>query len=329
MNDNPADTIPVKRVDLATEDMGLLVAALTRMYTEHRPYIRCPRSIRARAAMHTAWAGGLLAGRVGFDNFDYLARFDPPGDLLAGAALDGYGTLTTARERLDCGPGEVFLAPPDQPYAASLCSTRLALLKIPRSAPASLAEETSGLPAADLRFESMAPVSAAAAARWSHTVAFGCRQLIDSDVTEISPLIVQELIRVIAAVLLTTFPNTAMGAVHRPGPGWAPGAAVQRAAAFIDAQAGQPVTVDRIAAAAGVTVRVLQYRFRRQYNLSPIGYLRQVRLDRAHGELRAADPASGVTVRDVARRWGWNTPSQFAATYQRHYGELPGQTLRT
>jgi AraC-like DNA-binding protein len=31
----------------------------------------------------------------------------------------------------------------------------------------------------------------------------------------------------------------------------------------------------------------------------------------------------------VARRWGWTSPGQFAAAYQRRFGEPPSRTLRT
>ena len=56
--------------------------------------------------------------------------------------------------------------------------------------------------------------------------------------------------------------------------------------------------------------------------MTPTWYLRRVRLARAHQQLRAADPASGVTVAAVARQWGWASPSQFSAAYRRQF-DLP------
>ena len=107
-----------------------------------------------------------------------------------------------------------------------------------------------------------------------------------------------------------------------------PPATVRRAAAFIDAHAGQPVTVAEIAAAAGVTARALQYAFRRHYDTTPAGYLRQIRLTRAHRQLQAADPATGATVAQIARRWGWASPASFATAYRKQYGMSPRHTLR-
>jgi transcriptional regulator GlxA family with amidase domain len=116
---------------------------------------------------------------------------------------------------------------------------------------------------------------------------------------------------------------------YAAGPGWVPLAIVRRAAAFIEAGADRSLTLADIAAAAGVTGRALQSAFRRHYDNTPVGYLRQARLERAYTELQDADPAAGATVAAVARRWGWTSPGQFAAAYQRRFGEPPSRTLRT
>lgn len=133
--------------------------------------------------------------------------------------------------------------------------------------------------------------------------------------------------RLAAAALLETFPNTTMTVAYTRGAGWAPPAAVRRAAAFIDAHADQPLTQADIAAAARVTGRALQDAFRRHYGTTPARYLRRVRLERAHQELQDADPAGDVTVAAVARRWGWARPDRFAAACQQTYGVTPGHTL--
>ena len=59
-----------------------------------------------------------------------------------------------------------------------------------------------------------------------------------------------------------------------------------------------------------------------------MGYLRQVRLDRAHQDLLAADPTAGITVAAIARRWGFSRPDRFAAAYRTAYGRPPRHTLR-
>lgn len=59
-----------------------------------------------------------------------------------------------------------------------------------------------------------------------------------------------------------------------------------------------------------------------------MGYLRWVRLDRAHQEIRQASPGDGLTVTTVAYQWGFRTLSRFAAAYRQAYGVTPSRTLR-
>jgi transcriptional regulator GlxA family with amidase domain len=96
----------------------------------------------------------------------------------------------------------------------------------------------------------------------------------------------------------------------------------------MDSHAGQPVTVTEVAAVAGTTTQALQYAFRRHYDTTPTGYLRRVRLERAHRQLQAADPATGATVAEIGRQWGWGNPAHFAAAYRKRYGLPPSVTLR-
>ena len=203
----------------------------------------------------------------------------------------------------------------------------LAMVQVPWAAAGGLAEEVTGVPSADLRFHAMTPISAARQATWTRIARFIGSELVSSGATEISPLLAEEMTRLAAAALLGTFPNTTMTVAYTRGPGWVSPAAVRRAAAFIDAHAGQPVTLAQIAAAAGVTGKALRYAFRRHYGITVTGYLRQARLECAHQELGGAEPDDGVTVAAVAFKWGWASPSKFAAAYQRRYGQPPSHTL--
>jgi transcriptional regulator GlxA family with amidase domain len=58
-----------------------------------------------------------------------------------------------------------------------------------------------------------------------------------------------------------------------------------------------------------------------------MSYLRRIRLERAHHELLAADPAR-TTVTAVASRWGFASPSRFTACYRAAFGTLPSLTLQ-
>lgn len=321
--------IPVERTELVTKDMGLIANLVRRLYVEHAALFRCDDPARVDGEVSSATVNGLKAGLLRYGGFEYDAVLEPADAPTAVTVTRGSGTMTSAREEHCFTRGGAFMLPADLTSAALLHDSGFALLRVPWPAVRSLAEERTSLPATDLRFEAIAPVSAERQAMWASTAKFVCAQLVTSGSTEISPLVAHELTRMAATVMLETFPNTAMTALYVPGPGWVPPDAVRRAAAFIEAHADQPVTLADIAAAAGVTGRALQSAFRRSYDTTPVGYLRQARLERAYTELRDADAAAGVTVAAVARRWGWTSPGQFAAAYQRRFGEPPSRTLRT
>jgi len=102
---------------------------------------------------------------------------------------------------------------------------------------------------------------------------------------------------------------------------------VGRAVAFIEERAGDDIGVTDIAGAAFVTVRAVQLAFRRYLGTTPLGYLRWVRLERAHQQLLSADP-DRTTVTAVAADWHFTNASRFSAYYRAAYGVSPAQTLR-
>jgi AraC-like DNA-binding protein len=106
----------------------------------------------------------------------------------------------------------------------------------------------------------------------------------------------------------------------------APGS-VRRAVEAMHADPARPFTVGRLAEIAGVGPRALQISFQRYVGTSPMTYLRQLRLARAHDDLRHSDPAA-VTVAQVALRNGFPHFGRFAAAYRDRFGVSPRQTLR-
>ena len=218
--------------------------------------------------------------------------------------LQGDGVVSPARGELYFTGGDAFMPPPDLSHVTRMHNVGLAMVQVPWAVVGRLAEEATGVPAADLRFESMPPVSAARQAAWARTAGFDLPRTGQFRYHRGQPV---------------DGPGDDPAGSRRPagdipqhhddrrlhrGPGWMPPAAVRRAAAFIDAHADQPITLADIAAAEGTTGRAVQHAFRRYYGITPTWYLRRVRLARAHQQLRAADPASGVTVAAVARQCG-------------------------
>ncbi|MBO0676930.1 helix-turn-helix transcriptional regulator [Mycolicibacterium sp. S2-37] len=109
------------------------------------------------------------------------------------------------------------------------------------------------------------------------------------------------------------------GAARPPG--------LRRSVEFIHDNADGNIGLAEIAAAANLTPRAVQYMFRRHLGVTPMEYLRRVRLDLAHRDLQAANPAVD-TVNSIAGRWGFAHAGRFSVAYRRAYGTPPSATLR-
>ncbi|MEU6963707.1 helix-turn-helix domain-containing protein [Streptomyces chrestomyceticus] len=78
-----------------------------------------------------------------------------------------------------------------------------------------------------------------------------------------------------------------------------------------------------VAAALGISTRQLSRDFR-QAGLSPSRHILERRLERARRQLR--DPASaGLTVADIAHRWGFASQPHFTRVFREHFGRTPGE----
>lgn len=102
---------------------------------------------------------------------------------------------------------------------------------------------------------------------------------------------------------------------------------IRTAVEIIEAEPHLPLRVSSLAARTHVSARALQQGFQRYMGVSPMNYLRQVRLRRAHQDLLESDPSS-KTVESIALRWGFTNAGRFAAVHAARYGENPAQTLR-
>jgi AraC-like DNA-binding protein len=178
-----------------------------------------------------------------------------------------------------------------------------------------------------VRFTGCEAVSVRAARTWRQTYAYVRGMVDDLPDTAGHELVVSTVARLLVATALATFPNNALTdpTIEDRHDGHL--ATLHRAVAFVDDNAHRDITIADIAEAAHVTIRAVQHAFQRHMGTTPTAYLRRVRLDHAHQELAAADPAE-ETVTGIAYRWGFPSPSRFAVYYREVYGVLPGHTLR-
>jgi AraC-like DNA-binding protein len=109
-----------------------------------------------------------------------------------------------------------------------------------------------------------------------------------------------------------------------PPPPWH----VRDAVRVMQERPAHPFTVATLARSVGISARALQDGFRQHLGMSPMQYLRTVRLRAVRDELLALDAEDSTTVADVATRWGFTHLGRFAQYYRARYGEAPSRTLR-
>lgn len=101
---------------------------------------------------------------------------------------------------------------------------------------------------------------------------------------------------------------------------------VTRAVDFIHANARLPLELKDIAESVGVNPRTLQLNFKKFRDVTPMEYLRTVRLQGARAELLSCPP--GTKVATIAYGWGFAHMGLFSAQFRKAFGENPSSILR-
>ncbi|MEM5474651.1 AraC family transcriptional regulator [Hoeflea sp. AS60] len=99
---------------------------------------------------------------------------------------------------------------------------------------------------------------------------------------------------------------------------------LQRAIEWMDAHAAENISIEQLARQCGASIRTLQNSFRQHLSTSPNAYIQRIRLSRIHQELLCGD--RGITIEQIAARWGFGHMGYFAARYRTLYGESPSVT---
>jgi AraC-like DNA-binding protein len=313
------------RIEFSTTDPGSAIDYLSRIY---RTSLRVTGAQDGHLFRHSRADGGLYSIDDVRIPLHVGIQHEPLGALVI-AKLDA------GRLERDCGgvserflPGDVFVdAEPTLPATWHLLGANSQTAVLDLALLAQVAATSPSRAASPIRFTSYQPKSRSAAQHWPHMLTY-LRELLDNTQAAAQPLIRSNAGRLLAATVLATFPNTAIIDPTAQDRRDATGTTVRRAIAFIEGHPHSDISVADIAAASNVSIRAVQYAFRRQLDTTPMAYLRTVRLDRAHHDLLATDPSHGETVASIATRWGFYSNSRFATLYRHTYGVTPRHTLR-
>jgi AraC-like DNA-binding protein len=226
------------------------------------------------------------------------------------------------------GRGTVVVYQPEGHTAASwLAGTRMVGVKLDRSAVDDALGDALGRQiTAQIDVAPFLPTTTAAGRGWVNMLALLKDQIFRPDSMFNQPLVGLPFAESLIRGFLLAADHADRDAVAADAPGPAP-RTVRAALEIIEEEAHLPLTVSALASRTHVSVRSLQQGFRSHLNVSPMEYLRQVRLRRAHQMLLDSDPSS-TTVASVAYRWGFTNPGRFSVVHTERYGESPSETLR-
>jgi AraC-like DNA-binding protein len=314
--------------EFATRDVEIARAALEQTYGGTAEWISAT-PLEPFELRHERRA----ADRLAFDRF--RARFDlemqmlPTGRLTVCHVHEGEVQCSMLGRADTYTPGHIYVtAAPDQPHLIRMLDAGLSVTQVDLKALAAAAGRRSLEEPAALRFHDHRPVTQMAEFQWERTVAYLRDEVLaDPEVTQ-SPLAMGAAAAMLARQFLSTFPSTAVTEPTARDRTDASAQTVRRSIAFMEAHIQKDIDLPDIAAAAGVTPRSVQLAFTRHFDMTPMRYLRRIRLKAAHEDLRAG--ALGTTsVQQISAKWGFLSASRFTEYYRWEYGKLPSETLKS
>ena len=233
----------------------------------------------------------------------------------------GSATVDVGRDEIRMQPGVPTLFPIEQRFEMEYRDWDQRLVHLDRDLVLDVAAEQYLVDGA-VSFDRFTPPTQASVEQWRTAVAGSVRALRSEGEDS---LVWHESQREVTRALLGMYRFRAEQAPL----GWGEhrNARIRAAVEHIHAHAHEPLTVSDVARAADLSVRGLQEAFQRTLDRSPMQYLREVRLRRAHEDLRRGEPGS-VSVAEVASRWGFTHMGRFSGEYLHRFGEYPKQTLR-
>ncbi|MEU0948023.1 helix-turn-helix transcriptional regulator [Streptomyces canus] len=310
-----------------SDDLDRTEEFLSHAYAKMRIGNGTPDSSRAR--IHRSAIDSVSVDELDLD-FDMSYAVTPLGRICLGLVHEGTIEDHVYQGVSDSfGPGDVVsFAPPELSYAGRVRAARYNITMLDPDLLTQVAATADTRRPEPVRLTGHRPLTPAAGDRLRTTIRYVQDHVLADAAVADQPLVASTAAQHLAAAVLATFPNIASTDPTGPDRQDAHPAALRRALAYMDDHADRPLTVAQIAEAAHVSVRALQYAFRRHLDSTPLAYLRRVRLSHAHDELVAADPEGGSTVTDIAARWGFYHPGRFATLYRHAYDRPPRRTLR-
>jgi AraC-like DNA-binding protein len=324
------DVMPlVQWTKFVSTDLDAVHEHMSRMFCPHQLTIEGGAPPVAFRHNHTA------LGAMTFNATDYGTPYGrvsvviPPTEqlILVQFSLAGRAQLTQKGVSFDLVPGQMCVLSGDAPVRQVLDKDyKHFTVKISRSdTEAVLAKELGYKPDRLVFSPTPVPLTGAAAA-FSHLVRTICDDIDNGLSAYAHPRASGAIQDTLKRLLLAAVPHNHSELFNATPTGAAP-YYVRRVEEYIRAHASEPISLADMIEVSGVSARSLHAGFRRFRGVTPMGYLKNHRLDQAHARLKSgAEDGSSVT--EIAMASGFSHLSKFAHDYAERFGELPSATLK-
>jgi AraC-like DNA-binding protein len=260
--------------------------------------------------------GAPLVARSGADRHDYWINLP----------LEEPISATIGAETFICGPRQGFVSSPTLPCVVrtqgpgARVHVQITEERLNRQLAALLGEA----PTVPLVFTGLIDLTKGYGRSLAMYVGLAISELEGSDALQNNPIVTGLFEECITTKLLLEHPNNYSDVLRRRQKSIAP-ASVKRVMEYINAELTSPLGLADLIVVSGVAGRTLFKHFKDAYGVSPMQYLRSVRLEKVREALLCATHADSVSA--IALGWGFSHLGRFSFDYRQRYGESPSQTL--
>lgn len=317
---SPADLLDERSLVVSTLDPALAHDEICSVYCDARWQVQEPASARPIVLHHAAF-GDFALSTVRYGRALSVRTAGDDSVLVLAGVLSGQVSVQHGKQSLEGGAGSVALVPLSDGtgfrYDADGATFKLAFQRSRVESFCRRLLDDAVPRRIDFDLEVRDPGQRQAWAAYA-------RLLAASAAGQPAPLppLTEELL---LTALLYGQPHSCSDRLQQAAPTLAP-RQVKRAMAFIDVHFGEALTLERLADVAGCSMRSLHRGFRTTLEVSPMRYLRDVRLGHARQQLR--DDSDARTITAIALGCGFAHLGDFAGHYKKAFGETPAQTRR-
>ncbi|MFW7269649.1 AraC family transcriptional regulator [Gluconacetobacter sp. Hr-1-5] len=244
---------------------------------------------------------------------------------LAQISLEGTAEIEQRGQVILLRPGQMCLMDLRREVSIRFDSGyRHFLVKIPTASLSQIIHEMGGV--GDALVFTLEPVSLQGqAAGFAQLLWSICADLQSGGISYLHRYVISTTEQMLMRLLLTAVPHNYSSILQKKSGGSIP-YYVRRVEGWMRNHASEAVALSDLISVSGVSARSLQAGFRRFYNETPMNYLKNMRLDKAHSLL--SNPGRLTNVTDAAFAVGFSHLSKFARDYRVRFREAPSDTLR-